>query len=133
MNADSGMMVPVRCAWNAWQTVEVRLDDLQNVHWYQPQGAPRPMLHAYVDCTKTGGRIAHDCRTTPAPHRLLVCVLKRQATPPAYSALVGRAAHASASSLTPQAAASSLTPQAAASSLTPQAAASSLTPQALKA
>ena len=94
MNADTGMMVPVRCAWNAWQTVEVRLDDLQNVHWYQPQGAPRPMLHAYVDCTKTGGRIAHDCRTTPPPHRLLVCVLKRQATPPAYSALVGLAAQA---------------------------------------
>ena len=61
MNADTGMLVPVRCAWNAWQTVEVRLEDLQNVHWYQPPGAPRPMLHAYVDCTKTGGRIAHDC------------------------------------------------------------------------
>jgi hypothetical protein len=91
MNADTGMMVPVRCAWNGWQTVEVRLDDLQNVHWHQPPGAPRPLLHAYVDCTKTGGRIAHDCRTTPAPHRLLVCVLKRQATPPAYVALMGLA------------------------------------------
>jgi hypothetical protein len=92
MNADTGMLVPVRCAWNAWQTVEVHLEDLQNVHWYQPQGAPRPMLHAYVDCTKTDGRIAHDCRSTPGPHRLLVCVLKRQATPPAYNALVGLAA-----------------------------------------
>jgi len=82
------MLVPVRCAWNAWQTAEVCLADLQNIHWYQPPGAPRPLVHAYVECTKTQGQIAHDCRTTPAPHRLLVCVLKRHAAAPAYLELV---------------------------------------------
>jgi hypothetical protein len=88
MSTDRGLFVPVRCAWNAWQTAEVLVDDLHEIHWYQPAGAPRPMLHAYVDCTKTRGQIAHDCSPMSAPHRLLVCVLKRHAAPPAYSELV---------------------------------------------
>jgi hypothetical protein len=92
MNPDIGLLVPVRCAWNAWQTAEVLVDDLHEVHWYQPTGAPRPMLHAYVDCTKTRGQIAHDCSAATAPHRLLVCVLKRHAAPFAYSELVRLAA-----------------------------------------
>ncbi|HKB09138.1 MAG TPA: hypothetical protein VKD69_00740 [Vicinamibacterales bacterium] len=88
MNTADGLLVPVRCAWNAWQTAEVRLSDLHDVHWLQPMGAPRPLVHAYVDCTATAGLIAHDCRATPAPHRLLVCVLKRHAAPLVYQELV---------------------------------------------
>src|SRR5262245_44761397 len=94
MSIDVATLVPVRCAWNAWQTAEVRLGDLEGIHWYQPTGAPRPLVHAYVDCTKTRGQIAHDHQTTPGPHRLLVCVLKRHAAPPAYSELVRLAASA---------------------------------------
>ncbi|HJZ76859.1 MAG TPA: hypothetical protein VKE51_34235 [Vicinamibacterales bacterium] len=92
MSIDVGTLVPVRCSWNAWQTAEVRLGDLEGIHWYQPAGAPRPLVHAYVDCTKMRGLIAHDCQKTPAPHRLLVCVLKRHLAPPAYSELVRLAA-----------------------------------------
>ena len=88
MTSDEDLLVPVRCAWNAWQTAEVRLADLQSIHWFQPPGAPRPLMHAYVECTKTHGQIAHDCRTTAAPHRLLVCVLKRHVAPPTYDELV---------------------------------------------
>jgi len=92
MTPDIGFLVPVRCAWNAWRTAEVRLTDLHDIHWFQPPGAPRPLVHAYVDCTKTHGEITHDCRTTPPPHRLLVCVIKRQAPSNAYEALVRLAA-----------------------------------------
>ena len=92
MSIDVGTLVPVRCAWNAWQTAEVRLGDLEGIHWYQPTGAPRPLVHAYVDSAKTRGLIAQACRTTPEPHRLLVCVLKRDAASPAYSELVRLAA-----------------------------------------
>src|SRR5262249_12916013 len=88
MNTADGLLVPVRCAWNAWQTAEVRLSDLHDVHWLQPMGAPRPLVHAYVDCTATAGLIAHDCRATPAPHRLLVWVLKGRAAPLVYQGLV---------------------------------------------
>src|SRR5262249_52782636 len=55
MTPDIGFLVPVRCAWNAWRTAEVRLTDLHDIHWFQPPGAPRPLVHAYVDCTKTHG------------------------------------------------------------------------------
>jgi hypothetical protein len=92
MTTDDGLPIPVRCAWNSWQTAEVRLGDLQGIHWHQPTGAPRPLMHAYVDCTKIHGQFGHDCRTTPAPHRLLVCVLKRHVAPPTYSQLVRLAA-----------------------------------------
>jgi len=92
MSIDVGTLVPVRCSWNAWRTAEVRLGDLEGIHWYQPAGAPRRLVHAYVDCTKMRGLIAHDCQKTPAPHRLLVCVLKRHLAPPAYSELVRLAA-----------------------------------------
>jgi hypothetical protein len=103
MSTDNGLLVPVRCAWNAWQTAEVRLDDLQQIHWYQPAGAPRPLVHAYVDCTKTRGLIAHDCQTASAPHRLLVCVLKRHAAPFAYNELVRLAAALDAPGVIPRA------------------------------
>jgi hypothetical protein len=92
MTTDDELIVPVRRAWNGWQTAEVRLGELHGIHWHQPAGAPRPLIHAYVDCTRTQGQIAHDCGTTPAPHRLLVCVLKRHAMPIAYRELVRLAA-----------------------------------------
>jgi hypothetical protein len=92
MNADNGTLVQVRCAWNAWRTAEAKLADLREVHWEQPSGAPRPLLHAYVDCTElVSGDIPHDCGAGKGPHRLLVCVLKRYAAPQVYTELVERA------------------------------------------
>ena len=87
------MLVQVRCAWNAWRTAEVRVSDLEKIHWLQPAGAPRPLLHAYVDCNKlVSGRIPHDCGGASSPHKLLICVLKRYAMPQAYSDLAQQAA-----------------------------------------
>ena len=94
MPGPSEMLVQVRCAWNAWRTAEVRVADLQDIHWLQPAGAPRPLLHAYVDCTKlVSGQIPHDCGGANAPHRLLICVLKRYAVPQTYGALSQLADH----------------------------------------
>jgi hypothetical protein len=100
MNADDGTLVQVRCAWNAWRTAEARLADLRDVHWYQPVGAPRPLLHAYVDCTKLlSGGIPHDCSAGRGPHRLLVCVLKRYTAPLTYGELAEMAANSAAPAL----------------------------------
>ena len=86
---DQQLLVQVRCAWNAWRTADVRIGDLHDVHWRQPAGAPRPLLHAYVECTNVAdGDIPHEHTATPAPHRLLVCVLKRTTMGPAYGELV---------------------------------------------
>jgi hypothetical protein len=70
-------LVVVRSEWHVWRTATVALDDLSDVHWAHPPGAPRPLIHAYVYCTAIlSGVLTHDCRATPAPHRLKVCVLR---------------------------------------------------------
>jgi hypothetical protein len=52
------------------------------------------MVHAYVLCTDiVNGRIPHDCDDRSAPHRLLVCVLKKHTTPSSYAELARRADH----------------------------------------
>jgi hypothetical protein len=60
------------------------------------------MVHAYVLCTNVLlGHIPHDCTTTRAPHRVLVCVVKRSVPLCLYTELVGRADE-SGRGLTPQ-------------------------------
>jgi hypothetical protein len=78
--------------WNGWHTAQVRLADMQDVHWFQPTGAPRSLLHGYVPCTDiTDGEIPHECERTRRPHRVLVCILKRHTTPATYDELAARA------------------------------------------
>jgi hypothetical protein len=85
-------LIRVQREWNAWRTAEVRLNDLQDVHWFEPRGAPRPLVHAYMSCASIiSGDVPHDCHRTPPPHRLLVCVLKRHTAAGAYSEIVRRA------------------------------------------
>jgi hypothetical protein len=92
MAARDERLIEVRGAWNAWRTAEVRIGSLLDVHWFQPAGAPRPMVHAYTFCSDiVTGDIPHDCGSTPGSHRLLVCVLKRSASPELYVDLVRRA------------------------------------------
>lgn len=88
MAVNDGTLVEVRCAWNAWRTAYVRACDLRHLHWFQPSGAPRPLVHAYVACSDiVRGDIPHECDRGGAPHQLLVCVLKRYATPAVYDTL----------------------------------------------
>jgi hypothetical protein len=70
-------LVRVQCRWDDWRTAMVRPGDLDEVHWWWPAGAPRALIHAYVDCSQSGAReLPHDCEPGSRPHRLLVCVLK---------------------------------------------------------
>ncbi len=92
MAALADRLIEVRGAWNAWRTAEVRVGSLADAHWFQPAGAPRPIIHAYISCTDiVTGEIPHECDATPGKHRLLVCILKRSASPDLYAELVRRA------------------------------------------
>src|SRR6266705_3219755 len=91
MPAHDELLIRVQSEWNGWRSAEIRSRDLQSVHWFQPDEAPHPLLHAYVSCTNlVSGDIPHDCDRTPPPHRLLVCVLKRHTIPSTYAEIVRR-------------------------------------------
>jgi hypothetical protein len=90
MNVEHATMVRVQVEWNGWRTASVRLSDIQEIHWYQPAGAPRPLVHGYVSCSSiVTGELPHTCDV--APHRLLVCVLRVHASEAAYAELERRA------------------------------------------
>jgi len=68
------------------------LGDLQELHWAQPAGAPRALLHAYVSCARIpAGDLPHDCERSLGPHRLLVCILKGHSPASVYAELECRA------------------------------------------
>ncbi len=80
--------VRVHAPWNGCTSAMVHSADLHGLHWLQPGGAPRPLLHAYVDCDKlTNGSIPHACVRGSRPHSILVCILKRHAMPEVYAGL----------------------------------------------
>jgi hypothetical protein len=81
----------VQCEWDGWRTAEVRLADLQNIHWLQPERAPRPLVHGYVSCRCVAGGLSHECDRTKGPHTLLVCVLKKHVVPSVYAEIARRA------------------------------------------
>jgi hypothetical protein len=92
MERPNEVLIRVHREWNGWQSAEIRLRDLEDVQWLQPNGAPHPLVHGYVNCTRTmSGVLTHDCNRRTAPHRLLVCVLKRHTIPTAYAELARRA------------------------------------------
>ena len=92
MPAQNDMLIRVQSEWNGWQVAEVRLGDLQAVHWCQPSQAPHPLVHGDILCTNiVTGAIPHDCDRSTAPHRLRVCVLKRHSLPAAFTELTRRA------------------------------------------
>lgn len=88
------MLIRVHWNWNGCRTAEVRLGDLQQLHWFQPPRAPRPILHGYIQCTRivTGDIPDDECNRVDAAHRILVCVLKKHALPVPYMELARRAA-----------------------------------------
>lgn len=100
---DHRVQIVVQRDWYGWRTAMVDIDDLTNIHWFQPNGAPRALIHAYVPCTRLhSGDIPHDCNLTPAPHLLLVCVLKSHTAPSVFEGLASQAdgwRHPSASHL----------------------------------
>jgi hypothetical protein len=92
MGAEEETLVRVHREWRDWQSAEVRLTDLHDIHWLQPRGAPRSLVHAHVWCTNfISGNIPHDCGSSLRPHRLLVCVLKSHVVRRVYSTISRRA------------------------------------------
>jgi hypothetical protein len=86
------MLIRVQSDWNGWRSATIRLGDLEDVHWFQPARAPRALLHGYVSCVRLAAeKSLHDCDGASAPHRLLVCVLKRHTMPAAYLVLTRHA------------------------------------------
>jgi hypothetical protein len=85
-------LVRVRAAWNSWHTAEVRVGDLSDVHWTQPAGAPRPIIHASISCTGTlADELPHRCSELDDGHRISVCLLKHDCVTPVYLDLALRA------------------------------------------
>jgi hypothetical protein len=89
---DQEALVPVQRAWNAWRVAHARLRDLEDVHWFQPPGAPRLLLHAYLSAASiVTGSLVDASEASHLPERLLVCVIKCHTTPATYSTLATRA------------------------------------------
>lgn len=84
---NDGIFVRVRRQWNDRRIGKVRLTDLSGFHWSQFGGgqvhqfggvAPQPFLHAYMLCTNlVDGEIGHACRHGPPPHKIKVCITKK--------------------------------------------------------
>jgi hypothetical protein len=83
--------VSVQREWDGWQSADVRVGDLEDLHWWQPPRAPRPMLHAYITSAKLVDS-AWRAASADSAARLLVCVLKSHTPPDTYIALASRSA-----------------------------------------
>lgn len=92
-----GGFVAVQRNWNGWRTATVPVGALEDIHWHQPHGAPRALIHAYVSCSNVrSGDLEHECDRTSAPHRILVCVLKCHTPAKVFAELADRASAARA-------------------------------------
>lgn len=86
MRRADNLLISVTTDWNDWRSAHARLGDLRDVHWHQPKGAPRSMVHAYVSCADiVGGNFSHNCDQLSAPHRVRVCVLRSHNMPSVYA------------------------------------------------
>ena len=91
MSTELDLIVRVHREWNGWRYADVPLATLEDVHWFQPPAAPRPLVHAFVRAEAFEAEPAGP--RTPA-RRVQVCVLKEHALLSAYRALERRAASA---------------------------------------
>jgi hypothetical protein len=76
------MDVVVRRQWNDWQKGKVLLEKLENLHWSRLSGgtqtrAPQPFIHGYALCTDIEGEIAHSCLHGEGPHRIKICIVRK--------------------------------------------------------
>jgi len=87
----SDVLIRVHDSWSGWRSAEIRLADLEDVHWWQPCGAPHRLVHAFVRCADLrNGDLEHRCDGS-MPHRVRICVLKHYAAATIYHELASRA------------------------------------------
>jgi hypothetical protein len=81
-------LVRVHESWKGWRSAQVRVRDVEDVRWVQPRGAPHPLIHGYVACTRlVNGELRHECDPAFRPCYVLVCVLKHHNVLTSYAAL----------------------------------------------
>ena len=89
---DANTPVVVQRDWNGWRTAQAKLSDLSGVHWFQPVGAPRPLLHAFMsDGSLLPAELSEMNGTAVQSAPVLVCVLKCHIPAATYAALAQRA------------------------------------------
>lgn len=90
MSAD----VWVRRQWNDYRRARYRLEDVQGFHWDTVSGgvgapAPQPFVHAYVWCNgMQEGELAHSCAHGAGPHRIKVCIVRKDNNPQAFAQIL---------------------------------------------
>jgi hypothetical protein len=76
------MKIYIRRQWNDWRIGEVEFDKISGLRWDFASGgvhavSPQPFVYGYVDCTEVKGEIGHSCAHGEAPHRIKVCIVKK--------------------------------------------------------
>ncbi len=87
------MDVVIRSQWNAWPPATVLLDDLTGLHWGawcggEFQLSSNLFIMGYVLCDRIKGEFEHSCRSGEGPHRVEVCMLKRDNPRETYKKLL---------------------------------------------
>lgn len=91
--SDNTKYVIVRRQWNDWQLATYLFSQLDKPHWSRTSGgvmamAPQPFIHAYVWCDQmVSGELAHSGQHGPCPHKIKVCIVKKDNEPEIYNQL----------------------------------------------
>ncbi len=82
MPANKDVKIAIRHQWNSWRIGEAKLIDIAGLHWDILSGgahapAPQPFVYGYVYCDKIEGDIDHSCIHCEGPHKIKVCIVKK--------------------------------------------------------
>ena len=74
--------IQIRRQWNSYKIATTLLEYLEKFHWDNVSGgvcrqAPQYFLHAQVLCTAIDGDFDHSCEHGPPPHKIKVCIVKK--------------------------------------------------------
>jgi hypothetical protein len=69
--------------WRGWEVTEVQANELSQLHWYHPPGAPRELLHAYVNAARVSA-----LGPNQGDNPVRVVILKTDTTPDLYADLL---------------------------------------------
>ena len=80
--AEPPLKICVRRHWNDWRIGSASFEDIDDLHWDDVSGgvrsvSPQPFVHGYVSCDKISGEVAHSCSHGEGPHRIKVCLVKK--------------------------------------------------------
>ena len=83
MTKATGPLVRVRRHWNCRRIGDVRLGDIDDLHWARTSGgtghrSPFVMMYGYVLCDRlVAGTLAHSCVHGEGAHRVKIVVVKK--------------------------------------------------------